>query len=86
MNANAAKHEPPSGPSQATDTTSTITQPTIDPITRSLQKRRVRTADSFYPKEDNIDPTPYFPIINSCIYKLFKDHRGTVSAKAWIIS
>jgi hypothetical protein len=86
MNANAAKHEPPKPPSQATDTTSTTTQPTIDRITRSLQRRRIRLADSFYPTEDNIDTTPYFPIINSCVYELFKDHRSTVSAKAWITS
>jgi hypothetical protein len=80
---NAVKHEPPS---QATDTTSTTTQPTIDPITRFLQTKRVRTADFLFPTKGNVDITPYFPIINSCVYDLYKDHRGIISAKAWILS
>jgi hypothetical protein len=79
---NAVKHE---HPSQATDTTSTA-PPTIDSITRFLQTKRVRTADFFFPSEGNVDTTPYFPIINSCVYDLYKDHRGINSAKAWILS
>ena len=84
MNAAApsiTKHEP-SHPDYAACTTSL----NIDHVAKSLQAKRVRVADFFYPRDKNVDPTPYFPAINSCVYDLFKDHRGTVSAKAWIIS
>jgi hypothetical protein len=72
----------PSHPDHAASTA----PPNIDQITSSLHAGRIQIADLFYPKDNNVDPTPYSPAITSCIYDLFKDHRGTRSAKAWITS
>jgi hypothetical protein len=72
----------PSHPDHAASTA----PPNIDKITRDLHKLRIRLADIFYPRDNSVDPTPYSPAITSCVYDLLKDHRGTISAKAWISS
>lgn len=80
--ASSTEHEP----SQATEAAST-TLPNIDQITRHLQTRRVKVADRFFHAwSDRIDLSSYFLAVNSCVYDLFEDHRGSNDAKAWITS
>jgi hypothetical protein len=69
-----------------TNTAASTAPPNIDEIAKSLQVKRVFIADLFYPRDNNVDSTPYSPAITSCIYDLFKDHRDSISARAWITS
>lgn len=76
------KHDSP-----LADNAASITTPqTIDETTRSLHAARISVAGLFFPGATDIDVTLYSPAILRCIYDLYKDHRGTVSAKAWITS
>jgi len=76
------KHDKPSLADHAAFTP----PPIIDEIARDLQAKCVRTANSFYPDDETVDPSLYSLAITRCIYELFKDHRGTTNAKAWIKS
>jgi len=69
-----------------TNTAASTAPPNIDEIAKFLQVKRVLIADALYPRDNNVDSSPYSPAITSCVYDLFKDHRGTISAKAWITS
>lgn len=78
------KHDEPSLADHAA--INTTPPPVIDAITRDLQEKRVVLADSFYPQDKTVDPSLYSPAITRCIYELLEDHRGIVSAKAWVKS
>jgi len=75
------KHDSP-----LADNAFNTTPPPIDEIARDLEATRVRITDIYYPKDNTVDPSPYFPTIIRCIYDLFTDHRGTSEANAWITS
>jgi hypothetical protein len=76
------KHDSPLADNAASNTT----PPIIDKTKRSLQRARISIAKLMLPGITDINSSPYFPAILNCVYDLFKDHRGTVSAKAWITS
>lgn len=79
------KHDKPSLADHAANNT-TPPPVVIDTITRDLQEQRVVLSDGFYPQNKTVDPSLYSPAITRCIYELLEDHRGIVSAKAWIKS
>jgi len=77
---------PDEEPSLAHHAAPNTTPQTIESTANYLQRLRAGVVRLLYPTVANIDLSPYFPAINSCVYDLFQDHRGTVSAKAWILS
>jgi hypothetical protein len=77
---------PDEEPSLADHAAPNTTPQTIESIANDLQRARASVLRLLYSTVTNIDDSPYFAAINSCVYDLFQDHRGTVSAKAWILS
>jgi hypothetical protein len=78
------KHDEPSLADNAAS--NTTTPPIIDKTKKSLQRARLSIANLMLPGITDINSSPYILTVLNCVYDLYKDHRGTVSAKAWITS
>jgi hypothetical protein len=76
------KHDSPLADNAASNTTT----PVIDKTRRSLQSARISIANLMLPGITDINSSPYILTVLNCVSDLYKDHRRTVSAKAWVTS